>query len=483
LICFAASSGGFRKGLRNVTSLTKSAGACLREPSLRDFLKSVEDADPRSVVRIRDSVSTEFDMTAVAMELEARGQAPILIFENVRGYDFPVVTNLFARRSRFARALGVADDELIDAWAASGDRQIEPALRDGGPVHDVVLTGADANLERLPLLRHFEQDADRYITNAIVVAKDPDTGLRNASFHRMQLKGPHRLGTSLHSRRHLWNYVQRAEERNEPVPIIIVIGAHPLFTFGGLWKGPITTDEYAIVGGLLGAPLEVAPGRTVPVEAPIHAEFVIEGRILPNVREPEGPFAEFTGYASERSTQQVVEVTAIMHRHDAIYQNIVPGISDEHTNLLAVPQEARLLRTLRQHYPNVTKVAYPKSGTCRFHAYIAMRKPAPGQAKNAAAVALGDDLSLKLVVVVDDDVEVHDDRDVLWALATRMQADDDVDVIRNAMGAILDPSNHDGLTAKMIIDATRPSGNFPARHSLPADALGRARGILKTNGL
>jgi UbiD family decarboxylase len=272
--------------------------------------------------------------------------------------------------------------------------------------------------------------------------------------------------------------VERNDAKGQPTPILIVIGAHPFFTFGGFWKGPINVDEYAIIGGLMGRGLEIAPALTVPLEVPAQAEIVVEGHILPNVREPEGPFAEFTGYASERSTQQVIEVTAITHRRDAIYHDITPGISDEHTLMLAVPQEARLLRTLRQHYQNVTKVAYPKSGTCRFHAYIAMKNPAPGQAKNAAAVALGDDLSLKLVIIVDDDVNVHDDGDVLWAMCTRMQADDDINIIRNAMGAILDPSNNNGLTAKMIIDATRPSGRFPERHTFPADAAARAREIV-----
>lgn len=205
---------------------------------------------------------------------------------------------------------------------------------------------------------------------------------------------------------------------------------------------------------------------------------MLEGRIIAGAREPEGPFAEFTGYASARSTEHVIEVTAITHRKGAIYHDIIPGISDEHTSLLSVPQEARLLRALRTHLPNVTHVAYPKSGCCRFHAYIAMRKPAAGQARNAAAVALGDDLSLKLVVVVDDDVDIHDDRDVLWAMATRMQADADVDIMRNAMGAILDPSNHAGLTAKMIVDATRPGPDFPARHSLPPEAVRKARGLI-----
>ena len=260
--------------------------------------------------------------------------------------------------------------------------------------------------------------------------------------------------------------------------VAIVIGAHPTFTFGGLWKGSISVDEYDVIGGMMGVPLEIAPGITVPVEHPIHAEIVLEGRILAGVREPEGPFAEFTGYASARSTQHVVEVTAILHRRDALYHDIIPGISDEHTSLLAVPQEARLLKTLHDHYPNVVDVAYPKSGTCRLHAYIAVRRPAPGLARLVAAAALGDDLSLKLVVVVDDDVDVHDDSDVLWAMATRMQADADIDVLRNGMGAILDPSNRDGLTDKMIVDATRPAKAFPARHTLDAAAVGRAREMI-----
>ena len=257
-----------------------------------------------------------------------------------------------------------------------------------------------------------------------------------------------------------------------------MIGAHPTFTFGGLWKGPIATDEYDVIGGMMGVPLEIAEGVTVPVEAPIHAEIVLEGRILAKEREPEGPFAEFTGYASARSTQQVIEVTAILHRKDALYHDIIPGISDEHTGLLAVPQEARLLRTLRDHYPNVTDVCYPKSGTCRLHAYVSVRRPAPGLARLLASAAFGDDLSLKLVVVVDDDVDVHNDSDVLWAMATRMQADEDLDILRNGMGAILDPSNRNGLTSKLIIDATRPGGDFPERHTLDKAAVERARALI-----
>ena len=413
------------------------------------------------------------------MELEARGRAPAILFEKVGDSPFPVVANLFGDRRRYAQALGVPEADLIETWGGLGDRTIDPAILETGPVLDTVITGADVDLGALPILNHFAEDGGRYVTNGIVVARDPDTGVRNASYHRLQVMGRTRFATSLHSRRHLWNYAQRAALRDEAIPVSIVIGHHPLFAFGsGLWKGPMDADEYAVAGGFMGRALELVEGVTVPVEAPAFAEFVIEGHIVPNEEADEGPFAEFTGYASARSTRHVIEVSAILHRRDAIYQDIVPGISDEHTGLLAVPMEARLLKVLRQNYPNVTGVAMPKSGACRMHVYIAMKDPAPGQAKNAAATALGEDLSLKLAVVVDDDVDIASDRDVMWALCTRMQADADVDILKNCMGAILDPSNHNGLTAKMIIDATKPGGDFPPRHTIPADAAARARELV-----
>ena len=449
-----------------------------RDFTLRGFLAEVAKEDPDELLRVRERVALDYDVSAVAMELEREGRAPVLWFEKVGRSPFAVVANLFGARRRYALALGVKEEHLIEEWAARNDRTLAPVLVKRAPVHEVVWSGKELDLTRLPIMRHFAEDAGPYITNAILVAKDPETGVRNASFHRMQLKGKTRLGTSLHSRRHLWNYMQRAEERGEDLPIAVVIGAHPAVTFGALWKGPIGADEYAVIGGLMGTPLRVARGLSVGIEVPAEAEIVLEGRILAKRREPEGPFAEFTGYASARSTEHVVEISAISHRKEALYQDIVPGISDEHTSLLAVPSEARLLRSLRQHFPNTTAVSYPKSGCCRLHAYIAMRKPAPGQAKNAAAVAFGDDLSLKLVVVVDDDVDIREDREVLWAMATRMQADEDVDVVRNAMGAILDPSNRAGLTAKMIVDATRPSPDFPPRHTLPAKAVARAQALL-----
>lgn len=459
-----------------MTSTNKAGGPAR---NLRDFLEALAEAEPDSILRIKEPVALDYDMTAMAMELERRGQSPVLWFERVGDSPFPVVANIFGNRRRFAFAAGVPESELLAAWGRLGDKLYTPEIVAHGPILDNVLTGRDVDLARLPIPRHFAEDGGPYITNGIVVAKDPDTGVRNASFHRMQLKGPNLLGTSLHSRRHLWNYARRAEELGQHLPVVVLIGCHPLMSFGsGLWKGPISTDEYEVAGGFFGEPLKVALGPVGKVEIPVECEIALEGTLILGERFPEGPFAEFTGYASERSTEHALKIDSILYRKNAIFQDIVPGISDEHTLLLAIPQEARLLRTLRQHNPNVTAVAYPKSGTCRFHAYVAVRDPAPGQARNIAATTIGDDLSLKLVVVVDDDVDVTSDFDVLWAMATRMQADSDMDLIRNAMGAVLDPSNRQGTTAKLIVDATRKTNPFPKRHSLPPEAVARAQAML-----
>jgi UbiD family decarboxylase len=301
----------------------------------------------------------------------------------------------------------------------------------------------------------------------------------------MQIKGRNRLGTSLHSRRHLWSYQQKAEERGEPLEVAVVIGCHPLFYLGsGLWKGPIQLDEFEIAGSFFGEPMEIVRCQTVDLEVPAHAECVLEGRILPGVREPEGPFAEFTGYASRASTRHVMEVTAVLHRRDALFQDIVSGNSAEHTGLLRVPGECRMYQALKETVPSVRAVSYPPSGACRLHCYVSMKKTAEGQAKNAIFAAMGEDLSLKLVLVVDDDVDVYNEEEVLWAVATRMQADRGLFVVPHSMGAILDPSSRQGLTAKVGIDATAPLEGWTAeRCTIPEETLRTVRESLKGLGL
>jgi len=450
-------------------------------PDLRSFIDRLSESTPEDVMRITEPLSLRYEVTAYVLEMARRGKHPVFIFENFAGRaSFPVVTNIFGTRKRYALALQATEENVMAEWLKRSQRAIPPITVSDAPTKQCILLGEDANLSALPVLTHFEQDAGPYITAGIVVAKDPDTGVRNASFHRCQVKGRNTLGISLHSRRHLWDYQRRAEARHKNLEVAVIIGLHPLILFGtGLWKGPIDTDEYSVAGGFLGEPLEIVPCETLQLEAPAQAEIVIEGEIMADVREDEGPFGEFTGYASHSSTRHVIKVKAITYRRDALFQDIVPGLSQEHNSMLAVPAEPRMLEVLRRVVPSVRDVAYPFSGACRFHCYVSMEKIAEGQPKTAIFAAFAEDTSLKLVAVVDEDINVHREEEVLWAMATRMQADKAITVIPRCMGAMLDPSAEDGSTAKTGIDATRPLKGWKAtRCTVPTEVQDRIKQIL-----
>lgn len=430
---------------------------------LRSFVQLLERIAPTEVVRVKERVDPRYEITAYALEYERRKRFPVLIFDRVGDYRLPVITNVHATRERHALALETDRDRLVDEYTKREASLIPPKRVSNGPVKERIFLGEDVNLTELPIPTHFKQDAGAYITAGIIAARDPDNPERtNASFHRMQVKDRNKLGVSLHSRRHLWDYQRRAEEKGKPLEIAVIIGVHPAVAFGGTWSGPLQTDHYQVMGGFLGEPLETVHCETVDLDVPARAEIVLEGEILPKVREPEGPFGEFTGYVSRRSTQHVIMLRAICRREDAIFQDVVPGFSAEHSTLLGVPHEAQIYRALKATVPTVKAVSYPVSGTCRFHCYISMKKAAEGQPKNAIFLALAEDHSIKLVVVVDDDVDVYSESEVLWAVATRMQADEDVFIVPGVMASMLDPSNKEGLSAKMGIDATRPLSGWAA---------------------
>lgn len=453
-------------------------------PNLRTFITQVKDAMPGEYLEVSESLSLCFEPTAYILELASMGRHPLVVFKNLEGASFPVITNVLGTRRRYALALGTSEDRIIEEWLARSQRTIPPASVKNSPIKECQQLGGEVDLSALPVVTHYKEDAGPYITAGIVVARDPDTGVRNASFHRCQVKNKNTLGISLHSRRHLWDYQRRAEAKGKPLEVAVVIGSHPLVLFGtGLWKGPIDVDEYHVAGGFLGEPLEVTRCETVDLDVPAQSEVILEGEILPTIREDEGPFGEFTGYSSYNSTRHVMKVKAITHRADAIFQNVVAGRSQEDLSMLAIPAEPRILEVLRKVVPSVCDVAYPFSGACRLHCYVSMKKIAEGQPKTAIFAALAEDTSLKLVVVVDDDIDVHHEEDVMWAMATRMQADRDVFVIPGCMGAMLDPSADNGFTSKMGIDATRPLIGWKAsRCDVPDNVWERIKQMFVTPG-
>jgi 2,5-furandicarboxylate decarboxylase 1 len=438
---------------------------------LRTFITQVESKHPEEIVRVTKAISPRYEITALLTQLERAKRFPLLFCENVDGSAAPVVVNVQASRKLMAFALECRPDELAGAFSARQNQPVPPVELSAAPVHEVLRFGDEVDVTQVPLLTHYDVNAAPYITAGIVVAADPDTGVRNTSYNRLMLAGKRELRIFMAVGRHLWTLHNKAERRDEALPIAIIVGVHPLFSLGAQAFTPSTDDEYAVIGGMMGEPMRVAKAKTVPILIPADAEMVIEGRILPHIRREEGPFGEFTGHAVSKDERQVVEVTAITHRKNYIFQDVHAGYT-EHKLMGAVPREAALIKAVHQTVPTVKNVCMPVSGNCRFHAYVSIAKRTPGQAKNAICAAFASDMLLKHVIIVDDDIDVFDEEQVLWAVSNRFQADRGLVVIPNAQGSELDPSaGPGGVNAKMGLDATKPLSGFAPELRVPDEVM------------
>jgi len=439
---------------------------------LRSFLDQIKRRKAEDLVVVSRETDPAYEITALVVKLEREaGRRPVLVFENVKGTRFQVLTNLHASRSRLAAAMNSAPDAMLQTYLRAMDKPTPPTVVKTGPVKEVVMRGADVNLYDLPQIVHHEGDAGPYVTAAISFAKDPASDTWNCAYNRLMIQARDTTSIHLTLGKHLWEFHKAAEARGEPFPVAFAIGVHPAIALGALAIGSIDEDERAIMGALLGEPLELVPCETSDVLVPAHAEIVIEAEILPAARTAEGPFGEFTGYSLGERQREVVKVKAITHRRAAYYQDITVAHLD-HLLLSTVPMEANLYRAVRAMVPTVRQVRVPGPFTC----YVAIEQRLQGQAKNAIMAVLGADLYMKRVVVVDHDVDVFDERQVSWALATRCQPDRDITVITHARGSDLDPSTkEDGLTAKWGVDATaKPSlAAYTPRHRVPADVWNR----------
>jgi 2,5-furandicarboxylate decarboxylase 1 len=452
----------------------RSVGKQKSAASLRGFL---DDLPENEFLRIPDPTPLDYIPTALVFELEKKNQFPVVYLDRPDGYDMPVVSNLFAERQRIARIAGVEPGQFNDAWTRAMDVLTPPEIVSTGPVHEEVTLDDQVDAEALPISRHFEHDAGRYIGSGILVCKDPDTGVRNLSFQRLQLKGPRRFGASLHSRGHIWEHLERAEARGQNLEVAVVIGAHPAVYLAAGAKVGMEVDEYDIAGSLLGHPLELVKCKTIDIEVPAEAEIVLEGEILANEREDEGPYGEYTGYSTSRSTRNVFVAKAMTRRADPIFLDIIPGYSSEHLLLGRVAKEAHVFHRLKEGIPSLKALNYPKSGT-HFHAYLSLRKSAEGQARHALMLLFGLDPYVKFAVAVDEDVDVFDEQEVMWALATRFQADTDLFTVPKVFCNRLDPSSADGMSAKLGLDATAPAEWDVERTTLPGDAVEAARVLI-----
>ena len=442
-------------------------------PDLRGFIAYLEARHPDQVVRISREVDPQFGVSGILQRLEDDDRFPLVIFDNVKGSDMPLVANMHADFVRLRLALGLEEGGVREFLAEYGAREanpIAPRMVETGPVHEIVHEGADVDVNILPACTYHEKDAGKYLTAGLALMRDPDTGINNVGIYRLMVQGPNQLGIQLSQTAHgnvIW---QKYEKRGEACPMAIAIGHHPAFFLGSLSFTPLDADELHIAGGMLRRPVELVKCKTIPLEVPADAEIVLECEIPPGVREKEAPFGEFPGTYGPERLNPVVRIKAITHRKNPIYQNAFPGHAD---NLLlsGLVRATAIEETVRIACPTVTAVSVPRAGRYRFVCYVAIETMMEGEAKQAAMAAFVTDPFLKFVVVVDHDVDIASDTDVLHAIATRVRGDRDIFMVPYAKGSPLDPASYDPaggshLVTKVGIDATRKD-NYPEEISVP----------------
>jgi 2,5-furandicarboxylate decarboxylase 1 len=419
---------------------------------LRSFLDQVRQERRSDLLEVEREVDPRHETTAIITKLERTQHFPIVLFKRVKGSRFPLVSNVCGSMGRLALALDCPLKMVADRYAEACQHPIPPAVTKEAPVQRNVLRGAQVDLGLLPQLVYHEHDAERpYITAGIVFARDPETQRGNLSYHRLMIAQRDQTAIYMEPGKHLdWIYRQYAKE-GRAMPIAVFIGAHPLWSLGALYSGP--AEEYAVIGGLLKSPLQVAECISQPgVHVPSHAEFVLEGSVLPDRRIEEGPFGEFTGYGTGVMMTPIFQVEAMTFRDDPLFQDVISG----HMEHLVLPLPALQTRTLaeaRRAASGVTGVSLVAPMT----AIVALEKTDDDQPQRIIRALLEGDIYSKHVIIVDADVEASDLREVFSAVALNVQPSRDVYIYPDLQGTPLDPSciNREGRVSKMGIDATR----------------------------
>ena len=423
-------------------------------PVHRDLRAFLDLADQHGhLLRLTRPVDPERQAGALLRQLERNEKVGLI--EHIVGRQGQLAGNLLGRRDLLAAAMGVEEDRLVRTFQACLANPIPPARVDGpAPVQEVVRQGSDADLTRVPLIVHASKDSGAYVTAGIVIAHDLETGQRNVSINRMQLKGPRRMGIRMMPPQQLGLIQARAEAAGERLPIAVALGNFPLDLVAAATTLPLGQDELGLAGALRGEPFPLAPAVSIDVDVPAYAELVLEGYVAPSVREPEGPFGDFLQYYVPVMDNHVFCLTAMTHRREPILQAIHAG-SREDVHLLGLSREAQILSAVEATGADVRAVRLlPTILACA----IAIEQRYQGEARAVGMAALGVYRWLKYCIVVDHDVDANDLDDVWWAVSTRSNPAQAISVVDRSGGFPRDPF---GVHAsKAIIDATIPLGQW-----------------------
>ena len=440
--------------------------------SLRDFLDLL-DKDGE-LAHIKKKVERNWEISAVIRQVLGFPSAkrPALLFENVDGSSMPVVVGLFINRRRYAKALEIKEDQIGACWEKAFKQPLAYDLVTQGPCQENILEGSDASLDMLPLPTWTpEKDAAPYITAPCVISRDPENGFINVGNYRMMYQGKYQTGLFINPVQDIGQIFEKYRKAGKPMEVAVALGVPPALNIVATAKIPFGLSELELAGGLTGSPLIMVKGKTVDLPVPASAEIVIEGEVHPEHREKEGPFGEFAGFMSPSYMMPVFKVRAITHRNDPIYHAFVSQQPPSESSLLrAISNAALLHRDLKAlGLTWVTGLNIPEAGCAWYHIVAAIKKGHPAHPRVvmnaiwAAKPQLG-----KMVIVVDDDIDIYDPFQVEWAMATRVQPARDVLILSDHVGQMEDPSQSEELrhlSSKMGIDATKkhhyPEASLP----------------------
>jgi 4-hydroxybenzoate decarboxylase len=405
--------------------------------------------DRGELLVVERQVDPRFELAAVTKRVQQAGEQGVL-FRNVAGTRLPVVSNLYGSHERLCRMIGATADTFCSAWLEVLERPLAHAACASGPAPSDLVA---SSIGELPQITYHEKDAGPYYTSAIYLAREPESGVPNLSFHRSMLVDDRELRVRLGSSHDLARYQAKAEQQGQALEAALLIGVRPEIFMAAGYSLPYDANELELAAKLARAPLPMRRCEKIDLEVPADTEIVIEGRFLPNERRPEGPFGEFLGAYVPEGLNHVFEVLAVTRRTDATFHSINCG-SPEDLRLLEALTAARVYEHVHRVVPGLLDVTTRPN--CMI-TILKIRQQYEGHGRHALLAALGSNMDYnKVCIVVDEDVDIRNLDDVMWAFLTRGPADQRAMVLDRIPGFYRDP--HKDHWGRLALDATWPWG-------------------------